>query len=29
MRKAMPRDTLRQSVVPLKRDVHPHELEFD
>lgn len=29
MRKAMPRDVNKQSVVPLKRDVHPHELEFD
>jgi N-terminal acetyltransferase B complex catalytic subunit len=29
MRKAMPRDVQRLSVVPLKRDVHPHELEFD
>jgi N-terminal acetyltransferase B complex catalytic subunit len=29
MRKAMPRDVARASVVPLNRDVRPHELEFD
>jgi hypothetical protein len=29
MRKAMPRDVRRLSVVPLKRGVHPHELGFD
>ena len=29
MRKAMPRDVLRKSVVPLKRPIHPHELECD
>lgn len=29
MRKAMARDAEGRSVVPLKRDVHPHELEFD
>lgn len=29
MRKAMPRDVNKESVVPLKRDVHPDELEFD
>ena len=29
MRKAMPRDVDRKSVVPLTRDVHPHELDFD
>lgn len=29
MRKAMPRDVGRASVVPLARPVHPDELEFD
>ncbi|GFH29973.1 N-acetyltransferase domain-containing protein [Haematococcus lacustris] len=29
MRKAMPRDKLRKSVIPLKRPVKPEELEFD
>jgi hypothetical protein len=29
MRKAMRRDVAKRSVVPLTRDVHPHELEFD
>jgi hypothetical protein len=29
MRKAMPRDVLRKSVVPLKRPVQPWELEHD
>lgn len=29
MRKAMPRDVRKASVVPLKRDVRPEELEFD
>ena len=29
MRKAMPRDVHKISVVPLKRPVHPRELEFD
>jgi len=29
MRKAMPRDVLRKSVVPLKRPVHSWELEED
>lgn len=29
MRKAMARDVEKKSVVPLKRDVLPHELEFD
>lgn len=29
MRKAMPRDVEKRSVVPLARPVRPHELEFD
>jgi N-terminal acetyltransferase B complex catalytic subunit len=29
MRKAMPRDVEKKSVVPLNRPVKPHELEFD
>ena len=29
MRKALPRDTLKKSVVPLKRPVRPEELEED
>lgn len=29
MRKAMPRDVLRKSVVPLPRPIKPEELEFD
>lgn len=29
MRKAMPRDVNKLSIVPLKRAIHPHELEFD
>lgn len=29
MRKAMARDVGKRSVVPLKRDVRPDELEFD
>lgn len=29
MRKAMPRDVQKQSVVPLSRPVYPHELEHD
>ena len=29
MRKAMPRDVHKQSVVPLTRPVRPDELEFD
>jgi N-terminal acetyltransferase B complex catalytic subunit len=29
MRKAMPRDVQRKSVVPLKRPVQPWELEHD
>ncbi len=29
MRKAMPRDVLGKSVIPLDRPVHPHELEHD
>lgn len=29
MRKAMPRDVSKQSVVPLDRPIRPHELEFD
>lgn len=29
MRKAMPRDVLKRSVVPLKRPVKPEELECD
>lgn len=29
MRKAMPRDVKKQSVVPLTRPVYPHELEHD
>eukprot|EP00877_Chromochloris_zofingiensis_P010367 jgi/Chrzof1/5584/Cz16g08050.t1 len=29
MRKAMPRDVHKESVVPMKRDFHPDELEFD
>lgn len=29
MRKALPRDVDRRSVVPLERAVRPHELEFD
>lgn len=29
MRKAMTRDVHRLSVVPLKRPIHPHELEHD
>jgi len=29
MRKAMPRDELRKSMIPLRRPVRPDELEFD
>ena len=29
MRKAMPRDVLKRSVIPLKRPVKPEELECD
>lgn len=29
MRKAMPRDVKKQSIVPLKRPVRPEDLEFD
>ena len=29
MRKAMPRDRTKQSVIPLSRPVRPEELEFD
>ena len=29
MRKAMPRDVHKESVVPLKRPVYPEDLEFD
>ncbi|KAK9806271.1 hypothetical protein WJX72_007971 [[Myrmecia] bisecta] len=29
MRKAMPRDVQKKSVVPMDRPVHPHELEYD
>jgi len=29
MRKAMPRDVEKRSVIPLSRPVRPHELEFD
>mmetsp|Transcript_16453 Transcript_16453/g.28198 ORF Transcript_16453/g.28198 Transcript_16453/m.28198 type:complete len:175 (+) Transcript_16453:207-731(+) len=29
MRKAMPRDVKRESVVPLLKPIHPEELEFD
>ena len=29
MRKAMPRDVRKTSVIPLKRPVRPEELEFD
>lgn len=29
MRKAMPRDRDKRSVVPLKHPIRPHELEFD
>ena len=29
MRKAMPRDREKRSVVPRKKAVYPHELEFD
>uniref|UniRef100_A0A061RAN0 N-terminal acetyltransferase B complex catalytic subunit n=1 Tax=Tetraselmis sp. GSL018 TaxID=582737 RepID=A0A061RAN0_9CHLO len=29
MRKAMRRDVTKESVIPLKRPVHPSELEFD
>lgn len=28
MRKAMPRDTARVTVVPLEKPIQPHELEF-
>jgi len=28
MRKALPRDKNKQSVIPLDRDVHPYELEW-
>jgi len=28
MRKALPRDKYKKSVVPLDRDVHPYELEW-
>ena len=29
MRKAMPRDVQKRSVIPMTRPVHPRELEFD
>jgi N-terminal acetyltransferase B complex catalytic subunit len=29
MRKAMPRDKEKKSVIPMTRPVKPHELEFD
>jgi N-terminal acetyltransferase B complex catalytic subunit len=29
MRKAMPRDVTKASVVPLKKPVRPEDLEFD
>ena len=29
MRKAMSRDKDKQSIIPLKRPIHPHELEHD
>lgn len=29
MRKAMPRDVHKKSVIPLKKPVRPEELEFD
>lgn len=29
MRKAMPRDTQRKSVIPLKHPIYPHQLESD
>ena len=29
MRKAMPRDVEKLSIVPLGRPIHPHELEHD
>ena len=29
MRKAMSRDVDGKSVIPLKRPIHPHELEHD
>jgi N-terminal acetyltransferase B complex catalytic subunit len=28
MRRALPRDTDKLSVIPLKRPIHPHELEW-
>lgn len=29
MRKAMPRDVHKNSIVPLDRPIYPHELETD
>lgn len=29
MRKAMPRDVHKKSIIPLKRPIRPEELEFD
>ncbi len=29
LRKAMPRDVQKKSIVPLERPIHPHELEHD
>lgn len=29
MRKAMPRDVMKKSVIPLKKPVRPEDLEFD
>ena len=29
MRKAMPRDVAKRSIIPLKKPVRPEDLEFD
>lgn len=29
MRKAMPRDVLKRSLIPIKSRIYPHELETD
>ena len=29
LRKALPRDVLQKSVIPIDRPVYPHELEHD
>jgi len=29
MRKAMPRDIHKRSIIPVKRKIYPHELETD